>query len=115
MNLLNMAAFIRIVLSTTPFVLMTLRSGNINLEHKYRGHQFLMPLIAFVYCIPLMFTANRVAEGLVGAVKAVSAVASFIPGVGGPLRRLIEKAYSVLDLGYGIQLLCKCHSRSFLL
>ena len=85
---------------------MTLRSGNINLEHKYRGHQFLMPLIAFVYCIPLMFTANRVAEGLVGAVKAVSAVASFIPGVGGPLRRLIEKAYSVLDLGYGIQLLC---------
>ena len=86
MNLLNVAAFTRIILSTIPFVLMTLRSSHINLEHKYRGHQFLMPLIAAIYCIPLMFTANRIAERLVAGMRMLTSVMTFIPVVGPVIR-----------------------------
>lgn len=106
MNLLNVAAFTRIILSTIPFVLMTLRSSHINLEHKYRGHQFLMPLIAAIYCIPLMFTANRIAERLVAGMRMLTSVMTFIPVVGPVIRNFLGGVYNVLNMGYGIQLLC---------
>ena len=106
MNLLNVAAITRIVLSTIPFVLMTLRSSHINLDHKYRGHQFLMPVLALIYCIPAMLSANKIAESSVAGINLVNSILVFVPVIGPLLGRFGNKLSSVLALGYGIQLLC---------
>ena len=67
MSLMNGTTVMRIVSATIPFVLMTLRSGQINLKREYRGHQFIMPLLAVLYCLPTMFAVNKIAGTAVEA------------------------------------------------
>ena len=106
MSLTNGAAFMRIVYATIPFVLMTLRSGQINLKREYRGHQFIMPLLAVLYCLPAMFTVNKIAGAAVKAIRMSTRFLTLIPVAGAALSGFVNKIYSALSVGYGIQILC---------
>lgn len=106
MDLLNFAGVAAVAAATTPFVLMSLRSGAINLEREYRGHQFLMPILALIYCIPVMIFVNRIAESLVNAVNSISGLLYLIPYIGPVLERIFRVGYWTMRLGYGAQLLC---------
>ena len=46
------SGIIKIIVATIPFVVMSLRSSKINLKREFRGHQFLLPFLAIIYCIP---------------------------------------------------------------
>ena len=106
MSLMNGTTVMRIVFATIPFVLMTLRSGQINLKREYRGHQFIMPLLAVLYCLPTMFAVNKIAGTAVEAIRMSTRFLAMIPVVGTALSGLVGRIYSALSIGYGIQLLC---------
>lgn len=97
---------LKVIAAATPFVLMSLRSGKINLEPRYRGHQFIMPIVAFLYCIPIMLFVDQIAIGLVRLVGTITRLTAMIPVVGRTINRMMSRLYETLELGYGVQLLC---------
>ena len=101
-----MAEVLKLIAATTPFVIMSLRSGKINLERKYRGHQFIMPLLAVIYCIPVILFIDQIAIALIKLVGFLSRIVSFIPLIGRTINRMMDNLYSTLQMGYGVQLLC---------
>lgn len=92
---------ISVVISTIPFVLMSLKSIKINLDKKERCYQFLMPLIAVIYCIIGMVLVDKIAVGMTMLIEKLSRLISFIPLIG----PLLSKLANILNLGFGVQLL----------
>ena len=106
MSFVGVLPMLKIVAASTPFILMTLRSSKINLPKAYRGHQFLLPIIAIVYCLIIIVSVNKIALGLIRLVDVVTSLVSFIPVVGGVLNRWGSTFSNVLHMGYGVQLFC---------
>lgn len=106
MNLRSVATLARILAAITPFALMCLRSSRINLKRSERGHQFLLPVVAVVYCLFAMLTINQINTALVRGVNVLTGLASFLPRFGPLLRRGLTTLSRTLMSGYGIQLLC---------
>lgn len=96
----------KIIVATIPFVVMSLRSSKINLKREFRGHQFLLPFLAIIYCIPAMIFVDQIAITMIKLVNVLSRLSGFIPGVGPMIHKAIDRLYSTLHLGVGVQLLC---------
>lgn len=105
MILKNTGEFILTLLAALPFLFLALRSGRINLDHKERGHQFILPFIALLYSIVMIIFLNQVTNWLVGLVGSLGGILPMIPRVGSGLYSLWKPFYSMLHAGYGIQLL----------
>lgn len=106
MSVGNLLEISGIIVATVPFVIMSLCSSKINLQREIRGHQFVMPLIAIIYCIPMMLLVNQIAEFIIHLVSFLMSISGFIPFIGGAIQRLFGSLYSVLHVGYVIQLFC---------
>ena len=104
MNLNSLARIVWIAAAILPFVLMTLLSGRINLERKHRGHQFLLPLIAVIYCCVMMFAVNGIAISVVKLTRFLSRTVSYIPLAGRSLQKGLDVLADCFSVGYGIQL-----------
>ncbi|MEG2699519.1 MAG: hypothetical protein RR951_11385, partial [Ruthenibacterium sp.] len=74
--------WIKFMVLVLPFVLLCLRSKAINLPLKERGHQFLMPLIALVYCIPSIFFVDKIAAGINYFFGRIAAAIALVPLLG---------------------------------
>ena len=103
---LEPSGIIKIIVTTIPFVVMSLRSSQINLKREFRGHQFLLPFLAIVYCIPTMIFVNQIALSFIKLVNVLSKISRFIPVVGPMVYRILNSLYSKLQIGFGVQLLC---------
>lgn len=104
MTFRSFAGIMALIASVIPFVLITLRSSRINLPRAERGHQFLMPILAIIYCIPTMLTVNHIADIMIRLTQFFANIVQFVPGIGGILNRFFERVYSAMHLGYGVQL-----------
>ena len=104
MTFRSFAGIMALIASVIPFVLITLRSSRINLPRAERGHQFLMPILAIIYCIPTMLTVNHIADMMIRLTQFFANIVQFVPGIGGILNRFFERVYSAMHLGYGVQL-----------
>lgn len=103
---MSVSTIVTIIISVIPFVALALRSRKINLNRKQRGHQFIMPFLALLYCIPMMLLINQIATMLVGVLRMLGVLIGFIPIIGSPVSAVINELYSILHLGYGIQIFC---------
>lgn len=106
MNIWTTASIIRVIIATIPFVIMSLASSKINLKRSYRGHQFILPIVAIVYCIPVMLMVDHICLAVMKAVGFLAGLASFIPVIGGFTSGWLSTLYASLNLGFGVQLLC---------
>lgn len=109
----GMMPILACIAATVPFMYMTLRSRKINLEKRYRGHQFIMPLAAVILCLVGMISVTKLELGMVKFVHFLSGVSSFIPVVGGILNNLFDSWYSLFKVGYGVQLACNLFIMTF--
>lgn len=103
---MSVSNIITITISVIPFVLLAVRSKKINLNRRQRGHQFILPFLALIYCIPMMFLISQVTMTLIALLRTLGNLIGLIPIIGEPISVLINKLYSVLHLGYGIQIFC---------
>ncbi len=93
------------VAAVTPFVVMTLLSSRVNLKRRYRGHQFLLPLVAVIYCIVMIFATNSVADWIAKMLDSVIKPLSHLPLIGNNVQWVLNKFAGILRGGYHVQLI----------
>ena len=106
MNFRSFAAMGITIAAIMPFMALAIKSSSINLDRAQRGHQFIMPVLALLYCIPAIVIINRIAEGLIRLMEVLGRLVRLIPVWGEVISRLMSNICSFFHMGYGMQILC---------
>lgn len=106
MNFRSFVAVVRTIASTIPFIALAMQSRSINFERKERRYQFIMPVLAVIYCIPAILTIDRIASIFIRLTDMLSNIVRGIPRLGEILSWGFSNMYSFFHTGYGIQFLC---------
>jgi hypothetical protein len=68
----------KILLAIVPFIIILLLSGKVNLSKPKRSRQFIMPLVAALYCIIAVIYTVKINEWIVSAIARLSHYVPFI-------------------------------------
>jgi len=68
----------RILLALSPFIAILLLSGKVNLSKPKRSRQFILPLVAVVYCIIAVLLTNKINGWITSAIVRLERYAPFI-------------------------------------
>ena len=93
-------------LRAMPFLIISLLSASIHLGWQLRGRQFLMPIIALLFCIPCMLVTDYLAALFVQLLGKIAGFLAGIPLIGSFLSSFLWNMYNTLMTGAGVQLLC---------
>lgn len=88
------------------FVALSLLSRFINLDREYRGHQFLMPVIAILYSFFAMRYVNNIVSDLIQLLGFLSGIVTGIPHIGPYLNSFLYLLYTELHGSVGIFFWC---------
>ena len=69
---------VKIVLCTASFILLCVAAAKLNLNPVDRAKQFLMPVIALVYCIAALIFINDIISALTRGIRFVESILPFI-------------------------------------
>jgi hypothetical protein len=69
---------LRIALAIAPFIALLLLSGKVNLTPQNRSRQFILPLVAVIYCVIAVIFINRVNEWIT---SMIALIGQFVPAV----------------------------------
>ena len=71
---------IKIVLCTASFILLCTAAMKINLDRTDRAKQFLMPVIALVYCVIALIFLNQMFVAITRVIRLISGMFPFVSG-----------------------------------
>jgi hypothetical protein len=60
------------LLTLAPFIAILLLSGRVNLSKPKRSRQFILPLVALLYCVAAVLFTNRINEWIISAIAWLS-------------------------------------------
>lgn len=72
---------IKIVLCTASFILLCTAAMKINLDRTDRAKQFLMPVIALVYCVIALIFLNQMFVAITRVIRLISGMFPFVSGL----------------------------------
>lgn len=102
----NLLYILSLLLRVIPFLLVCLLSASINLDRRNRDRQFLMVILAVVFCIPCMIFTETLANEFTQLMNTIANGLRRLPLVGAVLSSIFLKLYRTLVTGYGVQLVC---------
>ena len=62
---------LKVLLAASPTILLCLAAEKLNLKPPYRIHQFLMPILAFVFVVITMITYKQISDGLNSLIQKI--------------------------------------------
>lgn len=102
----NFKVIVSVAAATLPFIFLCMRSKKINLERKYRSHQFILPIIAVLYCAISMIAITKIEIGVAKFIGFLTNYVGLIPIIGGILHKIFDFLNNLFHMGYGVQLMC---------
>jgi subtilisin family serine protease len=69
------------LLALASFIIILLLSSRVNLSKPKRSRQFILPLVALIYCVVVVICANKINEWIISAVAWLSHYVPFIAGI----------------------------------
>ena len=72
---------LKMLIALLPFLLFSWRNAKANLPAQIRSRQFLMPVVALVYCVVAMSLLDLINTGLLWLLQAIPGWFSWLAGL----------------------------------